>query len=175
MLQTLFAFVDDLQQGTPAGSFVLAMIFLSVEEIGAEIENPFGHKMNRDRLGRKKSWAMHRGARTHFVNLEAVTREIDANLAGICAERTGATREMLLKRPTSDQAIHSVCVSHFESLVRTGSSSPTRGGKHGAALLDSSEGEPPSIPGVQGLDAAAHTQLPRSPEHFKPLVVPARA
>eukprot|EP01047_Picozoa_sp_COSAG01_P070536 COSAG01_NODE_10718_length_2095_cov_3.805611_1_plen_387_part_00 len=41
--------VDDLQEGTPIGAFFLAMIFLSVDEISVEIENPFGrrHSVNR--------------------------------------------------------------------------------------------------------------------------------
>ena len=39
---TPFAIVDTLGWLTPAGIFVLSLLFLAVDEIGAEIEDPFG-------------------------------------------------------------------------------------------------------------------------------------
>lgn len=108
---TPFAFVDDLQFATPAGSFFLAMIFLSVEEIGAEIEDPFGKKSPPDPKTGVRHIGTHAGARgtgrTHFVNLECVIREIDSMTAAIVANRNGTSRRLLLHHPT--YPIHSVC------------------------------------------------------------------
>ena len=39
---TPFAIVDTLGWLTPLGAFVLALLFLAVDEIGQEIEDPFG-------------------------------------------------------------------------------------------------------------------------------------
>lgn len=39
---TPFAYCDSLGWLTPAGAFILSLLFLAVDEIGAEIEDPFG-------------------------------------------------------------------------------------------------------------------------------------
>ena len=39
---TPFAIVDKIGWLTPAGAFILSLLFLAVDEIGAEIEDPFG-------------------------------------------------------------------------------------------------------------------------------------
>jgi branched-subunit amino acid permease len=39
---TPFAIVDTLGWLTPVGIFILSLLFLAVDEIGAEIEDPFG-------------------------------------------------------------------------------------------------------------------------------------
>jgi hypothetical protein len=72
---TPFAIVTDLKYATPLASFFLALFFLSVEEIGVAIEDPFG---KHDAAAEGDAMVTHPRKLTHFVNLDAVIREIDA-------------------------------------------------------------------------------------------------
>ena len=104
---TPFAFVDQLKEGTPVGAFVLAMIFCSVEEIGVQIEDPFGKKSSLDKKSGTRKTAPHGPGQTHFVNLEVVVREIDCVTAMIIAERNGTAKHFLFAKPL--RPVHTVC------------------------------------------------------------------
>ena len=99
---TPFAIVDTLGWLTPAGTFMLSMLFLAVDEIGAEIEDPFGRKdfdkaLNARQAAHKLVIIPHAAhEETHFVNLEAVIREIDVTTSMIVAQRNGTTRQLML-------------------------------------------------------------------------------
>ena len=91
---TPFSIVDHVHWVTPFASFLLAMLFLAVEEIGVEIEDPFGRKESDESQPNHGSLKAHPRRQTHFVNLEAVIREVDSTTAMIVASR--ASRVLLL-------------------------------------------------------------------------------
>ena len=104
---TPFSIVDTVHWVTPFASFLLAMLFLAVEEIGVEIEDPFGRKESDESQPNHGRLRKHPRKHTHFVNLEAVIREIDATTAMIVASRTNSQRRLLLCGGTDEH--FSVC------------------------------------------------------------------
>ena len=107
---TPFAIVDQLGWATPTASFVLALFFWAVEEIGVEIEDPFGRKEDEKghpQHGRLRPHSSHK--LTHFVNLDAVIREIDATTA-MMVSHVGGGRQLLLSGSMTDHL--SVCATH---------------------------------------------------------------
>lgn len=104
---TPFSIVDTVRWVTPFASFLLAILFLAVEEIGVEIEDPFGRKESDESQPNHGSLKKHPRKHTHFVNLEAVIREVDATTAMIVASRTNSRRRLLL---SEGHGVHfSVC------------------------------------------------------------------
>lgn len=104
---TPFSIVDQVHWVTPFATFLLAILFLAVEEIGVEIEDPFGRKESDASRPNHGSLQKHPHKQTHFVNLEAVIREIDATTAMIVASRSNTSRRLLLSGDTDDH--FSVC------------------------------------------------------------------
>jgi len=67
-----FAYVSDLQYATPAAAFIMALLVFAVDEIGVEIEDPFGDD-------------------DADIDLNVVLREIDEQAAELIADATNTT------------------------------------------------------------------------------------